>query len=53
MLDGIVVQMVAGEQYTDSGQRPVIDRANLVELRDRASGLVHLPGFQVSLGQQI
>ena len=42
MLDGIVIQMISGEQNADAGLGAVVAGAYLVELRDCVSGLVEL-----------
>ena len=53
MLDGVVIQTVAGEQHADAGLGAVVARAYLVELGDGAARVVGLSQFQISLGQQV
>src|SRR6476661_9294265 len=53
MLDGVVVQMEAGEQHTYSSLSAIVARTELVKLRDRTPGFLDLSQFQICLRQQV
>ena len=53
MLNGIVVQTVASQQYARAGLCPVVTGAELIKLRDCFSRVFEFAQFQIRFGQQI
>ena len=46
MWDGIVVQMIAGQQHADSGLRAIVAGADLIKLRDGLRASSSFPSFR-------
>src|SRR5437868_10582324 len=53
MLNGVVVQTIAGQKYARTSLGTIVARAYLIELGNCAPRIFHFSKFQIRLSQQI